>query len=110
MDKVILNTTSENVSVSIELDPKSVVHTSWLTLLDEGYKFISKYPKDNAPTDIIAIAWSPLILELLLVRSRSIALIMVIGNITYILFEILKFSLFKNTFDAVAIAIAKNAT
>ena len=60
-------------------------HTSPDTFPDAGNKFISKYPKANAPTDSMAITASPFTLELFPFFSISIAVSTVIGRMIIIL-------------------------
>ena len=101
MDIPIHNNTSICVSVRIEAEPKSTVHTS-PDRFDEVEKILtSKYPIAKELTEINATAASPLILECWLVRKRRIADNTVIGATSNIL--LVKF----NTID---MDIAPNAT
>ena len=56
--------TSVLVSVSIDVDPKRLVHTSPDTLAEDENILTSIYPIASEPTDKIAIRASPLILAL----------------------------------------------
>ena len=93
--------TSVLVSISMDMEPKSVVHTSPDTFEELGNRFIIIYPKASAPTDSIAIAASPFILVFCPFLRRSIANTIVIGSTIIILF--VKLSI-------VAIANAPKAT
>lgn len=85
MDIPIHKNTSIFVSVSIEVEPKSVAHTSPDIFDEVGNKLMSRYPIANELTETNATAASPLILECWLVRKRSIADNTVIGATNNIL-------------------------
>ena len=74
--------TSVSVNVKIEVEPNSVLHTSPERLEDVENRFISRYPIASAPTEIIAIAASPLIFACCPVRSSRIAQTTVIPSIS----------------------------
>ena len=76
--------TSVFESVSIDVEPKRVVHTSPLTFEDAEKMFRSRYPRASAPTDIIAIAASPLIFALEVIPRRITAATIVSGKATVI--------------------------
>ena len=61
-DSTTHSQTSNEVSVRIDVEPKSVEHTSPERFDDAEKIFIIRYPNASAPTDIIAIAASPFIL------------------------------------------------
>ena len=85
----------------MDIEPNRVVQTSADTFDDTGNKFIRRYPIARAPTDIIAIAASPLILVFCPVFNNRIAANTVIGSTINI-------SLVKPAIAA--IAMAPNAT
>ena len=72
--------TSRMVSVRMEVDPNSVLHTSPERLEDVEKRLISRYPNASAPTEIMATAASPLILVFCPVRSSRIAQTTVTGS------------------------------
>ena len=92
--------TSAFVRVSIDAEPNSVLHTSPERFADVENKFIIRYPIASEPTEIMAIAASPLILVLFPVLSSNTAQITVAGRTKSI-------SLVK--FSTAAIAIAPKA-
>ena len=85
----------------MEVDPNSVLHTSPERLEEVEKIFINKYPIAKEPTEIIAMAASPLIFVFCPVRRSSTALIIVMTITSGISFVICKIA---------AIAIAPNAT
>ena len=101
MDIAIQIHTSAEVSVRIDVDPNRVVQTSPARLDDVANRFISRYPKARAPTEIIAIAASPFTFVFCPVLKSKTALITVTGRITSIRFV---------RFITEAIARAPNAT
>ena len=74
----------------MEVEPKRVLHTSPVRLVEVENRFMIRYPMASAPTEIMATAASPLILVLWPVRSRRIAQITVTGSTSSIL--LLRFS------------------
>ncbi len=80
-DATIHIITSELVSVSMEVEPKSVEHTSPDTLDETENTLSIRYPTAIEPTESIAIAASPLSLVLFPVLSKSTAHTMVTGII-----------------------------
>ena len=100
-DKYMESRTSAGVRVKIEVEPKSVVQTSAERLADFANRLIIRYPKASEPTEIMAIAASPLIFASCPGRRSKIANTMVRGRTRIILFVI---------FSTLAIAIAPNAT
>ena len=100
-DRTAQMTTSDMVRVSIDVDPKSVLHTSPEIFDDVENTFMIRYPNASIPTDIMAMAASPLILAFLPVRKSSMAHIIVTGITMYVLFD---------TPRTVATAMAPNAT
>jgi hypothetical protein len=93
--------TSAFVRVRIDVEPKSVEHTSPEILADVENKFITRYPTASEPTESIAIAASPFIFGFCPVLKISIAAIIVTGITTI---DVLVRS------NIVAIANAPNAT
>ena len=87
MERIIHNITFQFESVIMEVLPKSVLHTSPERLEDVLNIFIRRYPSASAPTEIMAMAASPFILAFCPALKITIALITVIGRITYILME-----------------------
>ena len=85
MDKMVHSHTSPLLRVRMDVEPNNVLHTSPERFEDFANKFINKYPKAKAPTEIIAMAASPLIFVFCPVRSSNIAQIMVMGNTNTIL-------------------------
>ena len=85
------------VNVKMEVDPNNVLQTSPDRFGPVENRFISKYPIASAPTEIMAMAASPLIFVFCPVRSSKMAHKMVTGKINNILF--VKFKI-----DATAIA------
>lgn len=74
--------TSALVSVRIEVEPKSVLHTSPEIFADVENRFITRYPTASEPTESKAIAASPWILGFCPVLSISIAAMTVTGITT----------------------------
>ena len=93
--------TSAGDSVRMEVEPNSVLHTSPERLDEVEKMFISRYPMASAPTEIMAMAASPLIFVFCPVRRSSTALRMVMTMTRGILLVIC---------STAAIAIAPNAT
>ena len=85
----------------MEVEPKSVEHTSPDTLDETENTLSIRYPTAIEPTESIAIAASPLSLVLFPVLSKSTAHTMVTGIIKRLTLAI---------FSTVAIASAPNAT
>ncbi len=85
-ESVTLIQTSTFVKVNIEVEPNIIVQTSPLKFADEENMLINKYPRAKAPTEIIAIVASPLILEFWPPFKSITANNIVIGNTTNILF------------------------
>ena len=77
-------TTSKTSSVSIDIEPKSVVHTSPAIFDELANMFVTRYPRARAPTESIAIAASPLIFESEPRLRSSTAQITVTGKTTII--------------------------
>ena len=63
----------------MEVEPNSVLHTSPERLDEVEKTFIRRYPMASAPTEIVAIAASPLIFVFCPVRRSSTALMIVIS-------------------------------
>lgn len=61
IERDIHNITSSIDNVKMEVAPNNVLHTSPARFVDTENKFISKYPIAREPTEIIAMAASPLI-------------------------------------------------
>lgn len=80
--------TSTEESVSIEVPPNNVLHTSPDILAEEENVLKSKYPIARAATEISAIAASPFIFVFRPVISSRIALTTVIGKTTIISLDI----------------------
>ena len=74
--------TSTFVSVSMDVDPNKLVHTSPDTFADDENILTSMYPIASEPTDRIAISASPLILVFSPSLSNMIATIIVIGIVS----------------------------
>ena len=55
IERTIHIITSVLLRVSIEVDPKRVLHTSPEMFAEVEKTFIIRYPKANAPTEIMAI-------------------------------------------------------
>ena len=58
----------------MEVEPNSVLHTSPERFAEVEKMFISRYPTASAPTEIMAMAASPLIFVFCPVRRSSTAL------------------------------------
>ena len=97
----MLSQTSVLLRLRIEVEPKSVLHTSPVMFGEAEKMFISRYPIARAPTDIIATAASPFIFVFCPVLSRRIAQTTVMHRTRGILFV---------SFKTAAIDIAPNAT
>lgn len=80
--------TSAEESVSIDVPPNNVLHTSPDILAEEENVLKSRYPIARAPTEISAIAASPLIFVFRPVISSRIALTTVIGKTIIISLDI----------------------
>ena len=93
--------TSAGDSVRMEVEPNSVLHTSPERLDEVEKMFIRRYPIASAPTEIMAMAASPLIFVFCPVCRSSTALRMVMTITRGILLVIC---------STAAIAIAPNAT
>ena len=78
--------TCSGKSVSIEVEPKSVVHTSPEIFDEVENKFINRYPSASEVTDIIAIAASPFISVVSPMQRTAIAAAIVTTSIKGILF------------------------
>ncbi len=101
MDKIPLSHTSFFLSVSIDVEPKRVEHTSPERLDEVENKFIKRYPNAREPTDIIAMAASPFIFVFCPVFKSSTAHIIVTGSTSTVAFA---------SFNTPATATAPNAT
>ena len=93
--------TSPLVRVRMEVEPNSAPHTSPERLAEVENTLISRYPNASAPTEIMAMAASPLILVFCPVRSSSTAHTMVTGSTITMRLVI---------FSTAATAMAPNAT
>ena len=87
IDNTAHSQTSFSVSVSMDVEPNNVEHTSPVRFEDVEKIFIIRYPKARAATDIIAMAASPLIFAFFPERRSITALITVTGSTIIILFE-----------------------
>lgn len=101
MDIITHSTTSRLSKVKIDVEPKSVLHTSPAILADVENVFKSKYPIAIAPTENMAKAASPFTPAFCPFFSRTTAHIIVIG---------ITISISLVTLKTAAIAIAPNAT
>ena len=93
--------TSAGDSVRMEVEPNSVLHTSPERLDEVEKMFIRRYPIASAPTEIMAMAASPLIFVFCPVRRSSTALMIVMTMTSGISLVIC---------STAAIAMAPNAT
>ena len=59
IDAITHNQTSALESVRIDVEPKSVLHTSPLIFAVGGNRFINRYPSASAPVEIMPTIASP---------------------------------------------------